>query len=48
MKYAWMEHHRDEYTVSRLCRVLGVSRTGYCQWRVEVIHPGSTQSGHDS
>ncbi len=25
---------RDDYTVSRLCRVLGVSRTGYCQWRV--------------
>lgn len=34
MKYAWIEHHRDEYTISRLCRVLGVSRTGYCQWRV--------------
>ena len=34
MKYAWIEHHRDEYTVSRLCRVLLVSRTGYCQWRV--------------
>ena len=34
MKYAWIDHHRDEYTVSRLCRVLSVSRTGYCQWRV--------------
>ncbi len=34
MKYAWIEHHRDEYRVSRLCRVLSVSRTGYCQWRV--------------
>lgn len=34
MKYAWIENHRDEYTVSRLCRVLSVSRTGYCQWRV--------------
>ena len=33
MKYAWIENHRDEYTVSRLCRVLSVSRTGYCQWR---------------
>ena len=22
MKYAWIEHYRDEYTVSRLCRVL--------------------------
>ena len=33
MKSAWIENHRDEYTVSRLCRVLSVSRTGYCQWR---------------
>jgi len=34
MKYAWIENHRDEYTVSRMCRVLSVSRSGYCQWRV--------------
>ncbi len=34
MKYAWIEHYRDEYTVTRLCRVLSVSRSGYCQWRV--------------
>ena len=34
MKYAWIENNRDEYTVSRLCRVLSVSRSGYCQWRV--------------
>ncbi|MDH6186928.1 transposase InsO family protein [Polaromonas sp. CG_23.6] len=34
MKYAWIEKNRDEYTVSRLCRILSVSRTGYCQWRV--------------
>jgi transposase InsO family protein len=36
MKYAWIENHRDEYTVSRLCRVLSVSRSGYCQWRVRL------------
>jgi putative transposase len=34
VKYAWIENYRDAYTVSRLCRVLSVSRTGYCQWRV--------------
>lgn len=39
MKYAWIEKHRDEYTVSRLCRVLLVSRTGYCQWRVRTPSP---------
>jgi putative transposase len=39
MKYAWIENHRDEYTVSRLCRVLSVSRTGYCRWRVRPPSP---------
>lgn len=34
MKYAWIEEHRDQFAVARLCRVLGVSRSGYLQWRV--------------
>ena len=33
MRYAWMERHRDDYAVSRMCRLLMVSRTGYLQWR---------------
>ena len=33
MRYAWIECHRDEYAVSRMCRLLSVSRTGYLQWR---------------
>jgi putative transposase len=33
VKYAWIDSQRDHYSVTRLCRVLGVSRTGYCQWR---------------
>lgn len=33
MKYAWIEEHRDRFSVTRMCRQLGVSRTGYCQWR---------------
>jgi len=33
VKYAWIDAHRDGYSISRLCRVLGVSRSGYCQWR---------------
>jgi putative transposase len=41
MKYAWIDQHRGEYTVSRLCRVLAVSRSGYCQWRVR---PPSAQA----
>lgn len=34
MKYAWIETHSDLFSVSRMCRLLDVSRTGYCQWRV--------------
>ena len=32
MKYDWIEVHRDQFPVTRMCRQLGVSRTGYCQW----------------
>lgn len=34
MKYAWIEAHSDRFSVSRMCRQLSVSRSGYCQWRV--------------
>lgn len=33
MKYAWIAGQSDGYAVSRLCRVLDVSRSGYMQWR---------------
>ena len=33
MKYAWIEEHRDQFHVTRMCGQLEVSRTGYCQWR---------------
>ena len=29
MKYAWMKEHRDSFPVAAMCRVLGVSRSGY-------------------
>lgn len=33
MRYAWIEVHRDQFSVIRMCRLLEVSRSGYCQWR---------------
>jgi len=33
VKYAWIKEQSDLFSVARMCRQLGVSRTGYCQWR---------------
>lgn len=33
MRYAWIKKHSDQFAVTRMCRVLEVSRTGYCQWQ---------------
>jgi putative transposase len=29
VKYAWIKHHRDSFSVSVMCRVLGVSKSGF-------------------
>jgi len=39
VKYAWIEQHRDQFAVARMCRQLDVSRTGYCQWRLRAPNP---------
>ena len=33
MRYAWTGGHRGRFGVTRMCGLLEVSRSGYCQWR---------------
>src|SRR5215510_5178910 len=35
MKYQFIAMHQDEHCVTRMCRVLGVARSGYYGWRTE-------------
>lgn len=33
MKYTWIDRHSDLYPVAAMCRLFGVSRSGFIQWR---------------
>lgn len=33
VKYAWIDEHRDQFAITRMCRLLTVPYPGYCQWR---------------
>ncbi len=32
MKYAWIKRHRDDFPITLMCHVLGVSKSGYYGW----------------
>ena len=44
MKYAWVQEQHAEFPVSRLCRILEVSRSGYYEW---LARPQSTPTDTD-
>ena len=45
MRYVWIDEHRDEYDVARMCRQLEVSRTGFYEW---LKRPASARVRADS
>jgi putative transposase len=44
VKFAFIEEHRPMWRLARMCRMLGVSKTGYFAWR---HRPESLRSGED-
>jgi putative transposase len=39
MRYKYIREHRQEFSVKRMCQVLGVTRSGYYAWRLEKTGP---------
>lgn len=37
MKYQFIAAHREKHPVARMCRVLGVARSGYYAWLVSPV-----------
>ena len=37
MRYRYIREHRQEYSVKRMCQILGVTRSGYYAWQPEKV-----------
>lgn len=44
MRYKFIREHRQEYSVKRMCQVLGVTRSGYYAWSPEKAGPRALEN----
>ncbi|WKZ35799.1 MAG: IS3 family transposase [Anaerolineales bacterium] len=44
MRYKFIREHCQEYSVKRMCQVLGVTRSGYYAWQPEAVGPREVEN----
>lgn len=44
MKYAWIQQHRDSFPIQTMCRMLGVSTSGYYKSRRAELGPRAART----
>ena len=44
MSYKFIREHRQEYSIKRMCQVLGVTRSGYYAWQPEKAGPRALEN----
>ena len=44
MRYQYIREHREEFSVKRMCRMLGVTRSGYYAWQLEKEGPRALEN----
>jgi putative transposase len=44
VKYAFIQEHRAEFTLSGMCRVLDVHRSGFYAWLLEPLSPRAVEN----
>ena len=44
MRYQFIREHREEFSVKRMCQLLGVTRSGYYAWQPEKEGPRKVEN----
>jgi putative transposase len=44
MRYQYIREHRQEFSVKRMCQILGVTRSGYYAWQPEKVGPRESEN----